>query len=314
MTGRHPDVPFTVSADFDLARHGRGWHGRAQGADVIVRRASVPDSLPAADAKGLDWDHAGGRLLIRHPGGVRFLIEGGTTIRYEAMRGKTPDDVRLFLFGSPWAAVALQRGLLPLHASAVSRTGAVHAFTGASRAGKSTLAAALAVRGLPFFTDDMLLLEPATDSADAGARCYGSAGLKLFPDAAALIDATPLDEPVRPGLVKRWARPAHRSLRLAGRLRTLHVLSDRAVAGVPGSCSIEALTGRRSVVALYHALYRKRQALIIVGRRRLFEWLLTAAARQVEVSIFHRPMSKRQFGQGVAHLAAALTEATRGAQ
>ena len=224
------------------------------------------------------------------------------------------DEVGLFLFGSPWAALALQRGLLPLHASAVSRAGAVHAFTGGSGAGKSTLAAALGGYGLPFFTDDVLLLDPASDGAEAGAGCYGSAGLKLFPGAVALMDATLLGEPVRAGVLKRWARPARRSPRLVGRLRTLHVLSYRAVApGTPEPCSIEALTGRRTVVALYDALYRKRQAVAIVGRRRLFEWLLTVAARQVQVSIFHRPRSERRFGQRVVHLAAALTEPTVGA-
>ena len=309
MTGRDAEVPFTVSADFDLAPR-PGLALRAQGADVTVRRASVPDSLPAADAKGPAWEHGGGRLLIRHPGGVRFLIEGGTTIRYQAKRGMTPDDVGLFLFGSPWAALALQRGLLALHASAVSRAGAVHAFTGASGVGKSTLAAALGGHGLPFFTDDVLLLEPTSGGADVGPRCYGIAGLKLFPGAVALMEASLLGEPVRTGVLKRWAHPARRSSRLVGHLRTLHVLSDQTVsADAPGSCSIEALTGRRAVVALYEALHRKRQALAIVGRRRLFEWLLAVATGRVQVSIFHRPRSERLFGQGVAHLAAALAEA-----
>ena len=136
-------------------------------------------------------------------------------------------DIGLFLFGSPWAALALQRGLLPLHASAVSRAGTVHAFNGVSGAGKSTLAAALGGYGLPFFVDDLLLLDPASDGAkEAGAGCYGGTGLKLFPDALALTDATP-GALVCEGLLKRWARPAHRSPRLTGRLRTLHVLSYR---------------------------------------------------------------------------------------
>ena len=93
----------------------------------------------------------------------------------------------LSLFGSSWAAVALQRGPLPLHASAVSRAGAVHAFSGASGGGKSTLAAALGRHGLPFFVDDLLLLDPA--SFGEGCLCYRNAGLKLFPDA--LTAATP---------------------------------------------------------------------------------------------------------------------------
>ena len=316
MTGRDAEIPFAVSADFDLAPR-PGLALRAQGADVTVRRAAVPDSLPDADARGPAWEHAGGRLLIRHPGGVRFLIEGGDRIRYEAKPGMTADEVGLFLFGSPWAALALQRGLLPLHASAVSRAGAVHAFTGGSGAGKSTLAAALGGYGLPFFTDDVLLLDPASDGVkEAGARCYGSGDLKLFPGAVALmdVDAT-LGEPIRADVLKRWAHPAHRSLRLVGGLRTLHLLSYRVVApGAPEPCAIEPLTGRRAVVALYDALYRKRQALAIVGRRRLFGWLLTAAARQVQVSIFHRPRSERRFGQGVAYLAAALAGPTAGAK
>ena len=313
MTGRDEEVPFTVSADFDLAPR-PGLALRAHGADVAVRRATVPDSLPCADARGPAWEHAGGRLLIRHPGGVRFLIEGGDTVRYEAKRGMAPDAIGLFLFGSPWAALALQRGLLPLHASAVSRAGAVHAFNGVSGAGKSTLAAALGGHGLPFFVDDLLLLDPASRGAkEAGAGCYGSAGLKLFPDALALTDATP-GALVCEGLLKRWARPAHRSPRLTGRLRTLHVLSYRDDGGLgdAGPCAIEPLTGRRAILALYDALYRKRQALAIVGRRRLFEWLLTVAARHVRVSIFHRPRSEQRFGQGVAHLAAALAEVTVG--
>ena len=315
MTGRDAEVPFTVAADFDLAPR-PGLALRAQGADVTVRRATVPDSLPSADAWGPAWEHAGGRLLIRHQGGVRFLIEGGDTIRYEAQPGTPPDEIGLFLFGSPWAAVALQRGLLPLHASAVSRAGAVHAFSGASGGGKSTLAAALGRHGLPFFADDLLLLDPASNGAkEAGARCYGSGGLKLFPGAVALadVDAT-LGAPIRPDVLKRWARPAHRAPRLVGGMRTLHILSYRAVAsGAPAPCSIEPLIRRRAVVALYDALYRKRQALAIIGRRRLFEWLLTVTARQVRVAIFHRPRSERGFGQGVAHLAAALAEATGGA-
>ena len=187
MTGREAEGPFTVFADFDLAPR-PGLALRAQGADVTVRRAAVPDSLPGADARGPAWEHAGGRLLIRHQGGVRFLIEGGDTIRYEAKPGTLPDEIGIFLFGSPWAAVALQRGLLPLHASAVvSRAGAVHAFTGASGVGKSTLAAALGRHGLPFFADDLLLLDPA--SFGEGCLCYRNAGLKLFPDALALTDA-----------------------------------------------------------------------------------------------------------------------------
>ena len=313
MTGRDAEVPFTVCADVDLAPR-PGLALRAHGADVAVRRGAVPHSLPCVEAGGPAWEHGRGLLLIRHPGGVRFLISGGDTIRYEAAPGVPAADVGAFLFGSVWAALALQRGLLPLHASAVGRAGAVHAFAGHSGAGKSTLAVALGAHGLAFFTDDLLLLDPASFGAKgAGARCYGSAGLRLYPRGGALTDAA-LGEPVRCGALKRWADPPQRAPRAVGSLRTLHVLSDWD--GRPWGdrcCAIEPLAGRRAVFALYDALYRSRQALAIVGRRRLFDRLLAASTRHVQVSTFHRPRSERRFGRGVAELASALPTASVGA-
>ena len=311
MTRRSVEVPFTVACDFDPARPEVAL--RSHGADVAVRRGVVPDSLPRAEARGPVWEHGDGRTLIRHPGGVRFLIEGGDTVRYDAP-GVPAGDVGAFLVGSAWAALALQRGLLPLHASAVGApAGAVHAFAGTSGAGKSTLAAALGRHGLAFFADDLLLVDPTSFRAREAARCYGSPALRLWPRGAALTGA-PLGEPVREGVLKRWADPAHPSSRAMGSLRTLHVLSDwdgRPWGDRP--CAIEPLAGRRAVLALFESLYRKRQALAIVGRQRLFEWLLTASTRHVQVSMFHRPRSEQRFGQGVSALARALSTATVGA-
>ena len=313
MTGRDAEVPFTVCADIDLAPR-PGLALRTHGADVVVRRGAVPHALPCVESSGAAWEHGDGLMLIRHPGGVRFLISGGDTIRYEAAPGVPADDIGAFLFGSVWAALALQRGLLPLHASAVSRAGAVHAFAGYSGAGKSTLAVALGVHGLAFFTDDLLLLDPASFGAEgAAAKCYGSAGLRLYPRGGALTDAA-LGDPVRCGALKRWADPLQHAPRTVGNLRTLHVLSDWD--GQPWGdrcCAIEPLAGRRAVFALYDALYRSRQAVAIVGRRRLFDWLLAASTRHVQVFMFHRPRSEQRFGQGVAELASTLPTATAGA-
>jgi hypothetical protein len=51
------------------------------------------------------------------------------------------------------------KGKLVLHGSAVDAGGSAIAFLGASRRGKSTLAAAFAVAGCPFLADDSLVLE-----------------------------------------------------------------------------------------------------------------------------------------------------------
>ena len=94
----------------------------------------------------------------------------------------------LFLLGAAFTVLTYQRGLLPLHASAVVQDGAVCAFSGPSGAGKSTLAATLADQRYPFFTDDVLLIQPST--APDEVLCYaGPKDLKLWEDALAITHA-----------------------------------------------------------------------------------------------------------------------------
>ena len=191
--GRGPDsgppaaqkVPFTIDADFELGGAAAPW-SRAHGADVAVRRGTVPLALPHPESGGVAWQHAAGRTLILTPSGVRFIVEGGATVRYALERGASPLDLRLFFLGTALGVLAAQRGLLPLKASAVSHGEDVHAFAGLPANGKSALAAALAARGYPFFTDSLLILDPK--DLDREARCYGCDDLKLWPSALPLAD------------------------------------------------------------------------------------------------------------------------------
>ena len=87
-----------------------------------------------------------------------------TTARATGITSSGASDVdlseeSLWLNGSVYSAIASINGLLPIHASAVAHDGRVFAFTGPAGAGKSTLVAALASRGLPMFCDDTLVLD-----------------------------------------------------------------------------------------------------------------------------------------------------------
>ena len=113
------DVPFTVDADLDLGRSTQPWL-RSTGADVYIRRGAVPTALRGVEARRNNWECAGERVLI-HSGRMRFLVDGGRSIHYAAAPNTDPLDLRFFLLGTPWLALAAQRGLLPLHASAVAQ-------------------------------------------------------------------------------------------------------------------------------------------------------------------------------------------------
>ena len=64
--------------------------------------------------------------------------------------------MRLFLLGTSFGALLMQRGILPLHGSAMVVNGRGVVFTGMSGAGKSSLLAAFRKKGYPFLTDDVV--------------------------------------------------------------------------------------------------------------------------------------------------------------
>lgn len=294
-------TPFTVTADCDLGAAAAPWT-RASGADATIVQAQVPEALSNADSAGLAWQRCGDRVLIVPPCGIRFLVEGGEAIRYQMADGAGAADLRLFLLGTAWPVLAMQRGLLPIHASAVAHGASVHAFMGVTAAGKSTLAAALSARGHAFFADDVVILDPQRFDGDVA--CYRYEDLKLWPKGSALVGVR------NGGLVrevadydKRYAVPPERSPRVDGRLRTMRVLE---VSYAPGSpLRDEPLHGKRAFQVVYNAVHRRPFALAIVGRPRLFDWLMRLL-RQIDVFAFHRSTAPARFDEGVAALSGIL--------
>ena len=297
-----PEVPFTVDADLDLDEAAAPWL-RPGCADVVIRRGAVPESLPEAEHKGRFWSAAQGRFLVNAPHGLRILVEGGERIRYEAP-GMVADEVRPFLQGSAWAALAYQRGLLCLHASAVACADGVHAFTGASKDGKSTLAGALSMRGYPFFSDDVLTFAPLRFGEEV--RCYSHQNMKLHPDALALLGAR-IQRPVyRTEDGKVYALPRQRWPHVSASLKALYVLKRvQRRAFEQGLCTVERLSGVQALNALLRAVFRPKFAAAILGRDQLFQQL-AALQPQISVFRFHRPFAHEWFDRGVAHIAEAL--------
>lgn len=236
-------------------------------------------------------ESAPGRCLVSFRNGVRFLVEGGESIRYTIGRG-TEADLRAFAWAHPWSALACQRSLLPLHASAVARGGEVHALSGRSGTGKSTLAAALAANGLPFFADDLVIVDVDQTNANANAKrglyAWGVPNLKLFPDALALTGARAKSR-VRPerGPDKHYAAPETQAAQAAGVIRTLHRLEDREAADGEREI-VEPVSGVEAVDLVRKSAPRPSLAAAELGLDRLYEWSV-ALAKAVRAFKLHRP-------------------------
>lgn len=82
-------------------------------------------------------------------------VRSGSEIVIDPCTGADPEFLRAIVMGPALNLILLQRGLFPLHASAVTVAGKAVAIAADSGVGKSTLAAALVSRGHGFLSDDV---------------------------------------------------------------------------------------------------------------------------------------------------------------
>lgn len=85
-----------------------------------------------------------------------YAIRSGKEIIYTPLEGSCDDANRLYLLGSCMGALLMQRGILPLHGSAIEIDGKAYAIVGDSGAGKSTLASAFLREGFRLISDDVI--------------------------------------------------------------------------------------------------------------------------------------------------------------
>jgi hypothetical protein len=150
-------------------------------ADVTVAAGTIQTRpRPAAEAR-----FEGTGVILDVPAVGRFRARGGSEVVIDIEPGASDADVLLYLCGSVFGAIWLQRGLLPLHASTVANRFASVAFVGLSGAGKSSLAAHLAELGWTMVADDVSVIRPLGDALGIWA---GSGRVKLARDAVASID------------------------------------------------------------------------------------------------------------------------------
>ncbi len=139
---------------------------RATPHPVTIRLGNVSPHLPGAVEVDPDCFATPSQYLLRIQGTASYLVTNGREVVVSPEGNANPLDVRAWLLGNIFVTLCQQRGLLPLHGSAVSteplngRQG-VAAFLARSEQGKSSLAAHLAQRGLRVVADDICLIDPA---------------------------------------------------------------------------------------------------------------------------------------------------------
>ena len=128
--------------------------------DVTVRLGAPPAALSNAreqcrsPAGQVKWEAASDAFLMNRPGVARYLVTEGRDILVEPHGSDS--EVGMFLTGTVWVALLLQRGIVTLHASAAKVGAGAVLFLGRPGVGKSSCVAALLQRGHAMLADEVV--------------------------------------------------------------------------------------------------------------------------------------------------------------
>ena len=251
--------------------------------DVRIRLGAVPDRLEHAQARGLLYEISAEEFRLGLDGIGSFWVRKGHEIIVRRHPDSDDDSVRVFLLGSAFGALLHQRGLLPLHASAIGVDGGCVAFVGPSGSGKSTLAAAFSRNGYPLLADDLLAVAPGPDG---WAKAWPSwPQLKLWGDSMRRAGHSTRQHRRFRGLKGRYVVPVSGPVS-----HTVHPLTRIYVIGRGDDETLtkERMTGSDGLAALIAHTYRA-QFLDGMGRRPDHFRLCTELGRVTEIYRIRRP-------------------------
>jgi len=257
--------------------------------EVVIRRAPIPDELtlaPAAFQDGLHFHvYNEEEVLLEFQAAGRFLVRSGKEIVVDPAPASDAGEVHAHLLGTALGVLCHQRGIIPLHASAIDTAEGFVAFTGMSGSGKSTLAAALVRRGYQIVADDVCFLRRYGENQINA--WPGIARIRLWAEAIQALSCDGSDVERELHGYNKYFIPVHQPQNLfrPSRLRRvydLHVASDDV------TIQITRLQGVTAVEALLQNIYRPGLAEQLGYKPQAFV-TCAAAARNAAVFRLIRP-------------------------
>ena len=213
---------------------------------------------------------------LSYSDGARFVVNEATSRMWgEWIAPLTLEDFATYFLGPVMGFVLRRRGLTALHASSVCIGGHAIALSGEAQAGKSTTAAALALRGVPVLCEDISGLH------EKNGRVWVESGYPrvcLWPDSVQKLLGAP---DALPRLTPTWEKCY---LALDGRRAKFE--RDHLPLGVIylfGVRSSDKNTPRIEEIS-------PREALLALVQNTYMNWILDRAHRAAEFDVLTRMM------------------------
>jgi hypothetical protein len=232
------------------------------------------------------WD-ADQFFELAYSDGARFVIDAGARRVWGLCPPLTIDDIGVYLRGPVMGFVLRRRGVAALHACAVSISGKSVVLCGPSESGKSTTAAALALRRIPVLSDDITAL------VEVGGKFHVEPGyprICLWPDIA---ESLPGVHDVLPKLTLTWEKCFLPLYGIKAKfdekrrpLGVVYLLAPRISEG--RAPWIEELSGRQALLELVQNTY--------------MNWLLDRERRASEFDVLTRLVTEVPVRRIVPHV------------
>lgn len=280
LTGLRPLAPDASCSAPDIKLHFAGvpvWAAQALSLPITVVRVR-PCNMPPGVGAFTVSEFADRRFFqLLYADGTRFLMDRAVThIWGESGPNLSFDDLCIYLLGPVMGFVLRQRGTVTLHASSLSFHGRAIALVGEAGAGKSTTAAALALRGWPVLSEDVCALARSAGSYQV-VPAYPR--VCLWPDSVDFLFAS---REALPLMVAGWEK---RFLSLDG--------SSAQFASSPAPVAAIFLLAERSSEerAPYIESISQREALLQLVQNTYSNWYLDRHQRAEEFEVLTRLVS-----------------------
>lgn len=298
IPGLIPSAPGVPDVRIHIGEFPAGTDPAGQAGPELWSTGGDPDHEP--DAVAIRSAENGADLLLAYGDGMRFLVRrSGDEVWALGLRGMSLEATATYLLGPVFGLVLRLRGVTCIHASVVAVEAApgpaAIAIIGPAGAGKSTIAAAFALRGHRVISDDIAVLVReaghwAIESATPSIRLWDDSVTLLFGNSAAL----PL---MAPGWEKRQLdlRSIRGAFATEGRLLFIaaYVLDNGE--RLAGGTAVQRLTPRDALMALVPNTYAN--VLLDRAMRTAEFHALASVVSTVPVWRIHAPTNATELGE-----------------
>lgn len=154
QTYKYQAFGLNISSEFELPELVAGSYEP----DVIIKKGEILGVTENFDISPKIYSATCDEVVYGIKGIGWCKISKGRDVLIQADLRATSGGIRLFILTSVLGVVFLQRGMFPVHGSAIILDGKCIILTGDSGAGKSTLASAMMDRGALFLADDVSII------------------------------------------------------------------------------------------------------------------------------------------------------------